>query len=102
MAEVFGQNALAVVMTGMGQDGLRGCELIKEANGQVIVQDEASSVVWGMPGYVAKAGLADSVLPLTEIADEIIRRVQRGRPGPSQARPVGECAGAGQTGCTRR
>ncbi len=68
MAEVFGQNVLAVVMTGMGQDGLRGCELIKEAHGQVIVQDEASSVVWGMPGYVAKAGLADSILPLTEIA----------------------------------
>ena len=64
VAEVFGQNALAVVMTGMGQDGLRGCELIKEAHGQVIVQDEASSVVWGMPGYVAKAGLADSVLPV--------------------------------------
>jgi two-component system chemotaxis response regulator CheB len=88
VASVFGQNALVVVMTGMGQDGLRGCELIKETNGQVIVQDEASSVVWGMPGYVAKAGLADSVLPLTEIADEIIRRVHRGRPGPSQASSV--------------
>jgi two-component system chemotaxis response regulator CheB len=88
VAEVFGRNALAVVMTGMGQDGLRGCELIKEANGQVIVQDEASSVVWGMPGYVAKAGLADSILPLTEIADEIVRRVHRGRHGPSQACPV--------------
>ena len=62
-------------MTGMGQDGLRGCELIKQARGQVIVQDEASSIVWGMPGYVAKAGLADSILPLTEIADEIARRV---------------------------
>jgi two-component system chemotaxis response regulator CheB len=88
VAEVFGQNVLAVVMTGMGQDGLRGCELIKKANGQVIVQDEASSVVWGMPGYVAKAGLADSILPLTEIADEIIRRVHRGRPGPSRAYPL--------------
>jgi two-component system chemotaxis response regulator CheB len=89
VAEVFGKNALAVVMTGMGQDGLRGCELIKEAHGQVIVQDEASSVVWGMPGYVAKAGLADSVLPLTEIADEIVRRVRCGRPGPLPASPVG-------------
>ncbi len=84
VAEVFGANALAVIMTGMGQDGLRGCELIKEAHGQVIAQDEASSVVWGMPGYVAKAGLADSILPLTEIADEIVRRVQRGRRGRSQ------------------
>jgi two-component system chemotaxis response regulator CheB len=79
VAEVFGANVLAVVMTGMGQDGLRGCELIKQARGQVIVQDEASSVVWGMPGYVAKAGLADRILPLAEIADEIIRRVHRGR-----------------------
>jgi two-component system chemotaxis response regulator CheB len=83
-ADVFGSNVLAVVMTGMGQDGLRGCELIKQARGQVIVQDEASSVVWGMPGYVAKAGLADTILPLTEIADEIARRVQRGRRGPWQ------------------
>jgi two-component system chemotaxis response regulator CheB len=79
VAELFRQHALAVVMTGMGQDGLRGCEHIKEARGQVIVQDEASSVVWGMPGYVAKAGLADGVLPLAEIADEIVRRVNRGR-----------------------
>ncbi len=83
-AEVFGPNVLAVVMTGMGQDGLRGCELIKQAHGQVIVQDEASSVVWGMPGYVAKAGLADCVLPVTEIADEMVRRVRRGRRGESQ------------------
>jgi two-component system chemotaxis response regulator CheB len=83
-AEVFGPNVLAVVMTGMGQDGLRGCELIKEAQGQVIVQDEASSVVWGMPGYVAKAGLADSILPVTEIADEIVRRVRGGLRANSQ------------------
>jgi two-component system, chemotaxis family, protein-glutamate methylesterase/glutaminase len=89
VAEAFGPNVLAVIMTGMGQDGLRGCELIKEAQGQVIVQDEASSVVWGMPGYVAKAGLADSVLPLTEIADEIVRRVQRGRRAQSQTSTAG-------------
>ena len=86
VAELFRHNALVVVMTGMGQDGLRGCEYIKEAHGQVIVQDEASSVVWGMPGFVAKAGLADRVLPLAGIADEIMRRVNRGRrtlPGAS-------------------
>ena len=47
----------------MGQDGLRGCEAIREAGGQVLAQDEATSVVWGMPGYVAQAGLADRVLP---------------------------------------
>jgi two-component system chemotaxis response regulator CheB len=79
VAEVFRKNVLAVVMTGMGQDGLQGCQHIKAAQGQVIVQDEASSVVWGMPGYVAKAGLADSILPVTEIADEILRRVNQGR-----------------------
>ena len=79
VADVCGQNVLAVIMTGMGQDGLRGCEQIKEAFGQVIAQDEASSVVWGMPGFVAKAGLADCVLPVAEIAGEIVRRVNRGR-----------------------
>jgi len=77
VAEVFAHNTLAVVMTGMGQDGLRGCEHIKEAGGRIIVQDEATSIVWGMPGYVAKAGLADSVLPLCDIAGEIVRRVNR-------------------------
>lgn len=65
---------LGVVMTGMGSDGLRGCELIRQAGGQVIVQDEATSVVWGMPGFVARAGLAQRQLPLSQIAGEIVRR----------------------------
>ena len=52
----YGANILAVVMTGMGQDGLRGCTLIREKGGQIIVQDKESSVVWGMPGAVAQAG----------------------------------------------
>jgi two-component system chemotaxis response regulator CheB len=73
-----GAGCLAVVLTGMGQDGLRGCVAIREAGGQVLAQDEATSVVWGMPGYVAKAGLADQVLPLDRIAPEIVRRVTRG------------------------
>ncbi|MBY0457805.1 MAG: chemotaxis response regulator protein-glutamate methylesterase, partial [Gemmataceae bacterium] len=77
----FGPNALAVVLTGMGQDGLRGCEAIRAAGGQVIVQDEASAVVWGMPGFVAKAGLADRVLPLGLIGPEIVRRAGVGRGG---------------------
>jgi two-component system chemotaxis response regulator CheB len=96
VAEVFRQNTLVVVMTGMGQDGLRGCEYIKEAHGQIIVQDEASSVVWGMPGFVAKAGLADRVLPLAEIAGEIIRRVNRGRRTSSVASPERSAASAMQ------
>ncbi len=70
----FGSGTLGVILTGMGQDGLRGCELIREAGGQVLVQDEASSVVWGMPGFVARAGLADRVLPLNTIAGELARR----------------------------
>jgi two-component system chemotaxis response regulator CheB len=78
-ARTYGPHVLAVVMTGMGQDGYRGCVAVKEAGGQVIVQDEASSVVWGMPGSVARSGLADRVLPLAQVAGEIVRRVRSGR-----------------------
>jgi len=81
IAKVFGPAALGVVLTGMGQDGLRGCEAIRAAGGRVVVQDEATSVVWGMPGAVARAGLADRVLPLAQIAAEIVRRVRVGREG---------------------
>jgi two-component system chemotaxis response regulator CheB len=72
-ARKTGANTLAVILTGMGQDGLRGCELVRAAGGKVICQDEATSVVWGMPGFVARAGLADRVLPLPQIAPEINR-----------------------------
>jgi two-component system chemotaxis response regulator CheB len=75
-AEVYGAGVLAVVLTGMGQDGLHGCESIRAAGGQVIVQDEASSVVWSMPGAVARAGLAHQVLPLDQLGPEILRRVR--------------------------
>ena len=78
-AQVYGAGVLAVVLTGMGRDGLRGCEAVRDAGGQVLAQDEASSVVWGMPGAVARAGLADQVLPLEEMAAEIVRRSRRGR-----------------------
>jgi two-component system chemotaxis response regulator CheB len=76
VASAYGAGTLAVVLTGMGQDGLRGCEVIREAGGQILVQDEASSVVWGMPGYVARANLADRILPLAVIGDEILKRVR--------------------------
>ncbi len=79
VAQTFGPAVLGVILTGMGQDGLRGCEAIKAAGGEVIAQDEATSVVWGMPGYVARAGLADRVLPLSLIAGEIVNRVRLGR-----------------------
>jgi two-component system chemotaxis response regulator CheB len=78
-ASVYGAACLAVILTGMGQDGLLGCEAIRAAGGQVLAQDEASSVVWGMPGHVARAGLADKVLPLPLIAGEVVRRVRHGR-----------------------
>jgi two-component system chemotaxis response regulator CheB len=78
---VYGGAVLGVVMTGMGQDGLRGCELIRERRGHVVVQDEQTSVVWGMPGYVARAGYANKTLPLDQIAGEITRRVRESRMG---------------------
>lgn len=77
VAQAFGPHSLTVILTGMGQDGLRGCEAVREAGGQILAQDEATSVVWGMPGCVARAGLADRVLPLSLIGDEILRRVQQ-------------------------
>jgi two-component system chemotaxis response regulator CheB len=78
VAHVYGPKALAVVLTGMGQDGLRGCECIREAGGRILAQDEATSVVWGMPGAVSQAGLAEKVLPLHELALEIDLRVRAG------------------------
>ncbi|GAA2726580.1 protein-glutamate methylesterase/protein-glutamine glutaminase [Cellulomonas aerilata] len=86
---VYGGDLLAVVLTGMGVDGRAGCEDVLAAGGQVIVQDEASSVVWGMPGAVATAGLAHRVLPLTEIATAVVGVVQAGaRAAQAPARPA--------------
>jgi two-component system, chemotaxis family, protein-glutamate methylesterase/glutaminase len=73
VAQVFGGRALAVVLTGMGQDGLKGCEMLRGLGARIYVQDEATSVVWGMPGFVARSGLADKILPLEQIGAEIIR-----------------------------
>jgi two-component system chemotaxis response regulator CheB len=70
---VYNGNAAAVVLTGMGCDGTQGARILKAQSAPIIVQDEASSVVWGMPGSVAHADLADSVLPLSEIAAEVCR-----------------------------
>ena len=73
------QPRLPVIMTGMGQDGLRGCEAIQQTGGSILAQDEASSVVWGMPGAVVKAGLADGQIALPQLAREILARVRVGR-----------------------
>jgi two-component system chemotaxis response regulator CheB len=75
--DVYGGAALAVILTGMGQDGLRGAEILKAQGASILAQDEASSVVWGMPGAVANAGLADRVLPLDEVVPEILRLTGR-------------------------
>jgi two-component system chemotaxis response regulator CheB len=79
VTEIYGASTLAVILTGMGSDGLHGCELVRKNGGQIIVQDEASSVVWGMPGAVARSGLADSVLPLSQIIDAAVQRVMKFR-----------------------
>ena len=79
VVDVYGAGTLGVILTGMGQDGLRGCEGIREAGGQILAQDEASSVVWGMPGFVARAGLADQSTAPEKVAAEIVGRVRRGR-----------------------
>jgi two-component system chemotaxis response regulator CheB len=73
VAQLYGPNVLAVVLTGMGQDGMRGSGVVRDMGGRVLVQDEATSVVWGMPGSVAGAGLADRVIPLNYIAEEIVK-----------------------------
>ncbi|WP_254053798.1 CheB methylesterase domain-containing protein [Singulisphaera sp. GP187] len=79
-AAAFGPTALAVVLTGMGRDGLAGCVAIRAAGGQILVQDEATSVVWGMPGHIARAGLANLALPLDALGPEIDRRSREGMP----------------------
>ena len=78
-AELFGNRSVGLILTGMGQDGLRGAEQIRHVGGQVLAQDEASSVVWGMPGAVVGAGLADLVLPLDHVATVLTRVAQTGR-----------------------
>jgi two-component system chemotaxis response regulator CheB len=75
VVKAYGPNVLAVVLTGMGSDGVIGTHYIREGGGLVFVQDEKSSVVWGMPGQVSAAGLADATYPLSSMATEIIRRV---------------------------
>jgi|YNPNPStandDraft_1061719.scaffolds.fasta_scaffold33290_2 two-component system chemotaxis response regulator CheB len=77
MGEVFAGGVVAAILTGMGQDGLRGAQILKARGATILAQDEASSVVWGMPGAVAHAGLADRVLPLDKVVPEILRLTGR-------------------------
>jgi len=79
MAEVLGSGAVGLVLTGMGADGLAGARAIVESGGSVLAQDEASSVVWGMPGRVVAAGLAQAVLPLDRLGREVVAMSSVGR-----------------------
>ncbi len=77
LAAIYKRRLFVVILTGMGYDGLKGSKVVVEAGGAVIAQDQASSVVWGMPGAVAQAGICSAVLPLGEIG-KAIGRVARG------------------------
>ena len=76
-AQVYGGNVLAIVLTGMGVDGTEGARHVREHGGRIVVQDEETSVVWGMPGSISRAGLADLTLPLGEIADWVVTQVAK-------------------------
>lgn len=78
VAEATGGAALGVVLTGMGHDGREGARALRNAGGTVLAQDEKTSVVWGMPGAVAEAGLADEILPLNDIGPAVLRRAKGG------------------------
>ncbi|MBW3085433.1 Protein-glutamate methylesterase/protein-glutamine glutaminase [Austwickia sp. TVS 96-490-7B] len=86
VSEMYGAHVLSVIMTGMGSDGHRGAEHIIRAGGSLIVQDEATSVVWGMPGAAVHAGLPCDVFPLGKLAEVITTRVNAARSGGSAPR----------------
>jgi two-component system chemotaxis response regulator CheB len=78
-AVIYGPGTLAVVLTGMGTDGLAGARQVHEAGGTVLAQDQESSAVWGMPGRVTQAGIACATLPLMSLGEELTRRAWRRR-----------------------
>ncbi|HET9657589.1 MAG TPA: chemotaxis response regulator protein-glutamate methylesterase [Kineosporiaceae bacterium] len=86
VAGLYGDRVLAVVLTGMGRDGAAGAKLIRDGGGEVFAQDEATSVVWGMPGAVAMAGQADRILALDRIGPDIVAALNRG-PAPVGVAP---------------
>ncbi len=77
MAEIYGSRVMVIMLTGMGSDGQLGSEVVVAAGGSVVAQDEATCVVWGMPGAVATAGLCSAILPLPEIASYVRKLVLR-------------------------
>lgn len=95
-ARVYGANVLAVVMTGMGRDGMRGSRAVLEAGGQVIAQDQASSVVWGMPGAVIESGLTSEIYSLDRLPQEIVQRTTFGRVMREEPRQGSKHGGLGR------
>ena len=93
-ARMFGASAMALVMTGMGADGLDGARAVHARGGIVLAQDEASSAVWGMPGKVTEAGIASATLPLGAIAEALDKRVNAGRLTKLNAVPYATSAAA--------
>lgn len=87
VCSVYGRRAMAVVLTGMGADGQRGCEHLRQAGATILAQDEATSVVWGMPGAVVGAGLADQIVPLGDVAPAIVARTAVLRAAPRSITP---------------
>ncbi|GGJ82189.1 hypothetical protein GCM10010123_09890 [Pilimelia anulata] len=86
VAATYGRGTLATVLTGMGHDGRAGADVLHRAGAEIVVQDEQSSVVWGMPGAVAEAGLADSIKPLAAIGGYLAGRAGAGRAAAGTAR----------------
>jgi two-component system chemotaxis response regulator CheB len=84
-ARMYGAGTLALVMTGMGADGLNGARVVHQKGGTILAQDEATSAVWGMPGRVSEAGIASATLPLWGIASALKQRVNVGRPARQEA-----------------
>ena len=80
LAQCYGGGLLAVILTGMGQDGLRGASAVVASGGAVVAQNQATSIVWGMPGAVATAGLCSAILPLDEIGPFLAGLAARGAP----------------------
>ena len=87
VAATVGAHGLAVMLTGMGHDGFRGCQDLKAAGGTIFAQDKATSVVWGMPGMVVNAGIADEILPLAHIGPRLCARTAGQRTGRSASLP---------------
>jgi two-component system chemotaxis response regulator CheB len=77
LAAAYGKRVLVAILTGMGADGSRGGQVIIQNGGTVVAQDEATSVVWGMPGAAAQAGICSAILPLSDIAPWMMKLAAR-------------------------